>query len=80
MPGDAVTIDDRLDVSLVNLDRCIGCGNCVTTCPAGAMALVKKDTEVVPPEDSEDLYETIMVNKKGKLGTIKLATRLMLKK
>jgi electron transport complex protein RnfB len=76
----AVTIDDRLDVSLVNLDRCIGCGNCVTTCPAGAMALVKKDTEVVPPEDSEDLYETIMVNKKGKLGTIKLATRLMLKK
>lgn len=64
----ALVIDDRLDVSLVNLDRCIGCGNCVTTCPAGAMALIKKDKEVLPPEDSEDLYEIIMANKRGKLG------------
>ena len=76
----AVTIDDRLDVSLVNLDRCIGCGNCITTCPAGAMTLIKKDSEVVPPEDSEDLYETIMANKKGKLGKLKLAARHTLKK
>ena len=76
----AVTIDDRLDVSVVNLDRCIGCGNCITTCPTGAMTLIKKDTEVVPPEDSEDLYETIMANKKGKLGKIRLAARYTLKK
>jgi len=76
----AVTIDDRLDVSRVNLDRCIGCGNCVTTCPTGAMTLVRKDAEVVPPEDAEDLYETIMAKKKGKLGKLKLAARYALKK
>ena len=29
----------------VNLDRCIGCGLCVTTCPEDALKLVLK-----PPE------------------------------
>jgi NAD-dependent dihydropyrimidine dehydrogenase PreA subunit len=77
---DAVTIDKDQDISLLNLDRCIGCGNCVVTCTAGAMMLVKKDREVVPPEDTEDLYETLMANKKGTLGKAKLVARLVLKK
>lgn len=77
---DAVIMDDRLDVSVVKLDRCIGCGNCVVTCPTGAMELAKKDTEVVPPEDSEHLYGTIMANKKGRLDKLKLAARLVLTK
>jgi Na+-translocating ferredoxin:NAD+ oxidoreductase subunit B len=76
---DAVSMDDHRDVSVVNRDRCIGCGNCVTTCPSGAMRLVRKDEEVVPPEDLEDLYDTIMAKKKGKLGKVKLATRIVLK-
>jgi hypothetical protein len=35
---------------------------------------------MVPPASSEALYDIIMANKKGKLGKIKLAATLMLKK
>jgi len=73
----AVTVDNRAATASVNLDRCIGCGNCVSTCPTGAMSLLKKEKETVPPQDSEDLYDVIMANKKGRLGKIKLATKLM---
>ena len=76
----AVTVDDRVGASFVNLDRCIGCGNCVITCPTGAMSLRKKEKETLPPQDLEGLYDVIMANKKGALGKIKLATKLMLKK
>jgi ferredoxin len=73
----AVTIDDQAGTAVINTDRCIGCGNCVTTCPAGAMSLVGKEKETVPPRDSEELYDVIMANKKGMLGKIKLARKLM---
>jgi ferredoxin len=76
----AVSIDDGLSVSSVNLDRCIGCGNCVVSCPSEAMSLLKKEKEMVPPASSEALYDIIMANKKGKLGKIKLAATLVLKK
>lgn len=75
----AIQIDKRHDISSVNLDRCIGCGNCVISCPSGAISLRKKEKETVPPEDVEKLYDIIMENKKGKLGKIKLATKIMLK-
>ena len=77
---DAVTVDDRAGAAVVNLDRCIGCGNCVVTCPTGAMSLHRKDGEVVPPDDSESLYDTITARKKGTLGKIQLAMKLMLKR
>ncbi|HJX23504.1 MAG TPA: 4Fe-4S dicluster domain-containing protein [Candidatus Bathyarchaeia archaeon] len=77
---DAVTVDDDAGTSFVNHNRCIGCGNCVVTCPTGAMSLLKKEKEIVPPRDSEGLYEVIMANKKGPLGKIKLATKLMFKR
>ena len=76
---DAVTVDEAQGVSTLNLDRCIGCGNCVVTCPTGAMTLVKNDREAVPPEDVENLYETLMANKKGPLGKARLVAKLMLK-
>lgn len=76
----AVSIDDQLGVSTINLNRCIGCGICVSSCQAGAINLVKKEKEVTPPKTSEDLYETIMTNKKGRLGKIKLVARLLLKR
>ena len=76
----AVSIDEKLGASSVNLNRCIGCGNCVVTCPTGAMNLLKKEKEIVPPQDSESLYDAIMANKKGTLGKIKLAMKLTFKK
>jgi electron transport complex protein RnfB len=77
---DAVTVDDRGSTALVNLDRCIGCGNCIVTCPTGAMSLLRKKKETVPPQDTEALYDEIMAHKKGKLGRMMLAAKLMLKK
>lgn len=77
---DAVAVDDRGGTALVNLDRCIGCGNCVVTCPTGAMRLLKKDKETVPPPDTEALYDDIMAHKKGSLGRMMLVAKLMLKR
>ena len=74
----AINIDESLNVSKVNLDRCIGCGNCITSCPSEAISLLKKEKKTIPPVDSENLYDIIMANKKGKLGKMKLAARLML--
>jgi len=76
----ALSIDDKSGVSHVNLNRCIGCGNCVSTCPSGAIHLLQKEREVIPPETPEALSDIIMANKKGKWGKIKLATRLILKR
>ncbi|MHB8907865.1 MAG: 4Fe-4S binding protein [Syntrophales bacterium] len=77
---DAVTVDDRAGTAFVNLDRCIGCGNCVVTCPTGTMSLLRNEKEIVPPQDLEDLYDVIMANKKGTLGKIRLAAKLMFRK
>ncbi len=76
----AVAVDERSGSSFVNLNRCLGCGNCVVTCPTGAMSLLKKGKEIVPPQDTEGLYEVIMANKKGRLGKMKVAAKLMLRK
>lgn len=73
----AVTVDDRTGKASINLNRCIGCGNCVSTCPTASMSLLKKEKETVPPQDSEELYDVIMTNKKGTLGKIKLAKKLL---
>jgi ferredoxin len=76
----ALSLDDCLGIPTINLDRCIGCGNCVSSCPSAAISLLQKDKTVVPPMDTQGLYDTIMANKKGKLGKIKLAARLILKR
>ncbi|MBN2029333.1 4Fe-4S dicluster domain-containing protein [bacterium] len=75
----AIRMNEELGVATIDIDRCIGCGICVSTCPSEALTLIKKDNPVVPPEDSETLYETIMNNKKGKLEKIKHALRLLRK-
>lgn len=73
----AVTVDGQSGTAVVNPDRCIGCGNCVTACPAGALSLVRKEKETVPPRNSEELYDVIMARKKGAFGKMKLAKKLM---
>jgi electron transport complex protein RnfB len=77
---DAVTLGDGGGTAVVNLDRCIGCGNCVVACPAGALSLHRKTKETVPPRDTEALYDEIMAHKKGTIGKMMLAARLMLKR
>jgi Fe-S-cluster-containing hydrogenase component 2 len=51
-------IDIVEDKAVINLNRCIGCGLCVSTCPSDAMQLVKKpvDQQYVPPETGMETY------------------------
>jgi len=76
----AVALNGEQGISEVDATRCIGCGNCVSACPSGAMRLSKREKETVPPETREELYETIMARKKGTLGKVKLAAKLMLQR
>jgi MinD superfamily P-loop ATPase len=65
---DAVTPDNG--AVKVNLDRCIGCGNCVVICPADAITLQKKDSELVPPKDTDTLYDTILAKKSEQMASL----------
>jgi len=61
---DAITIPD--DVAVVDLNRCIGCGNCVACCEFDASHLRKKEAEPVPPKNIIALYTKILTKKSGK--------------
>jgi NAD-dependent dihydropyrimidine dehydrogenase PreA subunit len=54
----------------IDLKRCIGCGVCVPECKTGALGLKMKNPLYVPPMDHDDLYETIMRNKRGLVGQL----------
>jgi Fe-S-cluster-containing hydrogenase component 2 len=53
------------DQSLVDLNRCIGCGLCVTTCPQEALKLVRKPEEQLyqPPETGAETYLRIALER-----------------
>ncbi|MHC1729047.1 MAG: ATP-binding protein [Syntrophobacteraceae bacterium] len=72
----AVGVAAKKQPAAVNLDRCIGCGLCVPICPQKAMSLMENPTKVTPPKTREDLYDTIMANKKGKLEKFKLIGKM----
>jgi len=61
---DAIKLRKSKGVVSINLKRCIGCGNCVPTCPAQAIRLIKKNKDIVIPQNNEELYNLIMKNKK----------------
>jgi len=65
-------------VSGINLDKCLGCGLCVPTCRTGSIRLRKKDKEFIPPQDFDDLYETIMKHKKGMGSKVAMMAKAMM--
>ena len=73
----AVSVSGEKQPAVVNLDRCLGCGICVPNCPTKSITLVKKPAEIRPPQTWEDLHETIMAAKKGRLGKLKLTGKLV---
>ncbi|MGD8883204.1 MAG: 4Fe-4S ferredoxin, partial [Desulfobacterales bacterium] len=46
-------------------------------CPTKSITLLKKPAEVRPPQTREDLHEIIMAGKKGRLGKLMLAAKLI---
>lgn len=72
----AVHVREKGAPAWVDLSLCLGCGVCVTTCPKKAMGLEKNDREIEPPRTSDELYDTIMKNKKGPLAKIGIMGKL----
>ena len=61
---DAIKLRKSKGFISIDLKRCIGCGNCVPTCPNQAIRLIKKNKDLIIPQNNEDLYNLIMKNKK----------------
>ena len=75
---EAISLVDN--IATINYDRCIGCGNCVVTCPSNAITLEKKEKEIVPPKNFDALLQKIMMKKRGFVGSLKMMGKMLLKK
>jgi Fe-S-cluster-containing hydrogenase component 2 len=62
----------------VNLDRCIGCGNCVVLCPQGAIRLQKKEPEMVPLKDKDAVNMKTLASRTGTWNTFKVRMKVLL--
>jgi electron transport complex protein RnfB len=56
------------DMKTINLDRCIGCGLCVSTCEDNAMSLSRKSAdELYEPPKSTDEKLARIAQERGKI-------------
>ncbi len=74
----AVSLSENHQLAVVDLNRCLGCGVCVSNCPTESISLLKKPTEVRPPQTREELYDIIMAKKKGRFGKLKLTGKMLI--
>jgi formate hydrogenlyase subunit 6/NADH:ubiquinone oxidoreductase subunit I len=59
--------------AVLNLNRCIGCGLCVTTCPTNSLSLVRKPKGKQPYVPKDFMETNIKLGKaRGKLGLGKM--------
>jgi len=70
---EAIACDDG--TAAINLDRCIGCGLCVTACPTGALTLAMKPEARVPPKDMGRLYGRMYRERFGTLAVAEAIAR-----
>ncbi|MCL6478996.1 MAG: 4Fe-4S binding protein [Peptococcaceae bacterium] len=61
-PVKAITMEGG--VARLNTERCIGCGLCVSTCPTGAVRLIKRENYQPPPATTGELMQRIAAGKK----------------
>jgi len=74
---DAIQVTGEPPSAQLDLNVCLGCGVCVPTCPQKALTLVKKEKITRPPKDREELHTILMENRKGTLGKVALAGKLL---
>lgn len=65
-------------VATVNLDRCIGCGNCVAICPSNANQLKKKSEELVPVKDKKAYNMRLLSDRWGRWNMFKTRMKMWL--
>jgi len=73
----AVSVSEKNQSAIVDKDRCLGCGTCLSGCPTGAMSLQKNQTETIPPQTREELFDIIMANQKSRFDKFMLAGKLV---
>jgi Fe-S-cluster-containing hydrogenase component 2 len=71
-------LSNNNDSSVVDLDRCIGCGVCAPKCPNGAIELNANTNSYTPPKNNDALYKKIELERYGKLGMLKMMPKMIL--
>jgi Na+-translocating ferredoxin:NAD+ oxidoreductase subunit B len=72
---DAISADEGY--ATVDLNRCIGCGVCVSKCPANAIEIKEKESKYVPPKNSDKMYQKILMERVGVKGMLKIMPKML---